>query len=273
MTRVGVMLTIAGSDPSGGAGIQADLKTATALGVYCASVITALTVQNTCGVTGVLPTPVSFIEEQYEAVVSDLDVRAVKIGMLGSPEVVQAVAGLLRRRPVPAVVLDPVMVATSGDRLVLIEAVEAIRELLVPLATVLTPNLAEAVELTGLDIADAAGMEAAARALRELGAGTVVVKGGHFLGRTSVGSTSDDVVVGPEGTTWLSAPRVDTVNTHGTGCTLSSAIASRLALGDEVDEAIAAAKDYLTRALVSAKDFTYGSGHGPVDHLVDRRQS
>lgn len=268
MTRVRVMLTIAGSDSSGGAGIQADLKTASALGVYGASVITALTAQNTRGVTGIFPVSAAFVEQQYEAVVADLDVRAVKIGMLGNAEMVHMVADLLTRMPVAAVVLDPVMVATSGDRLVPPDAVSAIRELLLPLATVVTPNIAEAQELTGLEIPDEAAMEAAARALRALGAGTVVVKGGHF-----VGTTSDDVVVGPDGTNWLTAPRIDTVNTHGTGCTLSSAIAAQLVLGAEVPEAITAAKGYLTRALMSAKGLSYGSGHGPVNHLVDRTYS
>lgn len=268
MTRVRVMLTIAGSDSSGGAGIQADLKTASALGVYGASVITALTAQNTRGVTGIFPVSAAFVEQQYEAVVADLDVRAVKIGMLGNAEMVHMVADLLTRMPVAAVVLDPVMVATSGDRLVPPDAVSAIRELLLPLATVVTPNIAEAQELTGLEIPDEAAMEAAARALRALGAGTAVVKGGHFAG-----DSSNDVVVGPDGTNWLTAPRIETVNTHGTGCTLSSAIAAQLVLGAEVPEAITAAKGYLTRALISAKELSYGSGHGPVNHLVDRTYS
>lgn len=268
MTRVPVMLTIAGSDPSGGAGIQADLKTATAMGVYGASVITALTAQNTMGVSGVWPVPIESIEQQYDAVVSDLDVRAVKIGMLGTAEVVRAVAGMLTRCPVPVVVLDPVMVATSGDRLIPLDAVATIRDLLMPLSTVVTPNLAEARELTGLDIVDGAGMEAAGKALRELGAGTAVIKGGHFAG-----NASDDVVVGPGGATWLRATRIDTPNTHGTGCTLSSAIASRLAVGDDVLTAITAAKVFLGHALTSGKDLVYGQGHGPVDHLIGRTDS
>ncbi len=265
MNRVPVMLTIAGSDSSGGAGIQADLKTATALGVYGASVITALTAQNTTGVSGIFPVSPAFIAEQYEAVVGDLDVRAVKIGMLGTVEVVEMVADLLTRMPVPVVVLDPVMVATSGDRLVPVAAVEAIRDRLLPLATVVTPNLPEATELTGLAIEDVNGMEAAGHALRRLGAGTAVVKGGH-----GASDTSDDVVVGPDGVRWLTAPRIDTANTHGTGCTLSSAIASYLVLGAGVDEAVEHAKSFLTATLVSGKDLAYGSGHGPVDHLIDR---
>lgn len=275
MTRVPVMLTIAGSDSSGGAGIQADLKTAMALGVYGASVITALTAQNTRGVTGICPTPVAFIEAQYEAVVTDLDVRAVKIGMLGTAEVVQVVAGLLERWPVAAVVLDPVMVATSGDRLISHDAAAAIREALLPLATVVTPNIAEAQELTGMKIRDQAAMEAAAQMLRTAGAQTALVKGGHLLGTKlsgtrSSGTTSDDVFVGPGVTRWLNAPRIETANDHGTGCTLSSAIAAHLALGAEIAEAVSAAKDFLTRALIFGKDFSYGAGHGPVHHLVDR---
>lgn len=265
MTRVRVMLTIAGSDSSGGAGIQADLKTATALGVCGASVVTALTAQNTTGVTGILGVPAAFIAEQYEAVVGDLDVRAVKIGMLGTADVVEVVADLLTRMPVPVVVLDPVMVATSGDRLVPAGAVEAIRDLLLPLSTVVTPNLPEATELTGLQIKNAADMESAGQALRNLGALTAVVKGGHFGG-----DSSDDVVVGAAGVRWLTAPRIDTVNTHGTGCTLSSAIAAHLAHGVGVDMAIERAKDFLSRALLAGKDLTYGAGHGPVNHLIGR---
>ena len=261
--RVPVMLSIAGSDPSGGAGIQADLKTVSALGVYGATVLTAVTVQNTRGVTGIHPLPVDVIAAQYDAVVSDLDVRAAKIGMLGSVEVVRAVAAMLRRRPVAAVVLDPVMVATSGDRLVPPEAEAAIRDLLLPLALVVTPNVHEAEVLTGLTIRDEVEMVAAGRALVEMGATHALVKGGH-LG----GSHSADMLVWRGGVTRLEAARVDTRNSHGTGCTLSSAIAARLASGAEVDEAVATAKDFLTRALVSGAALTVGHGNGPVDHLV-----
>lgn len=265
MTRVPVMLTIAGSDPSGGAGIQADLKTATVLGVYGASVITALTAQNTCGVTGILSVSPAFIAEQYEAVVSDLNVRAIKIGMLGTAEVVHTIAELLSRRPMPAVVLDPVMVAASGDRLVPLEAVAAIREALLPLCTIVTPNLAEAQELTGLAVGTETDMETAGRALVADGAQSALVKGGHLAGPRSA-----DVLVGPDGTQWFDAPRIETANTHGTGCTLSSAIAAQLVLGDSVPDAVYEAKSFLSRALESGKGLTFGTGHGPVDHLVNR---
>ena len=258
-----VMLSVAGSDPSGGAGIQADLKTAAALGTYGATVITALTAQNTLGVTGIHAVPADFVVAQYEAVVTDLDVSAVKIGMLGSIEVIEAVAGMLRRRPVPAVVLDPVMVATSGDRLVPAGVEAAIRDLLLPLATVITPNVPEAAVLTGLPVCTIEEMIEAGQALVALGAAHALVKGGHLGGADSV-----DVLVSAEGVLRLEAPRVDTANTHGTGCTLSSAIASYLAQGDPVVPAVTAAKDYLTRALVSGAEHRIGHGHGPVDHQV-----
>ena len=263
MSRTGVMLSIAGSDPSGGAGIQADLKTAAALGVYGATVLTALTAQNTLGVTGVHAVPARFVTEQYEAVVTDLDVRAVKIGMLGSVEVVQTVAAMLRAYPVPAVVLDPVMVATSGDRLVPEDAAAAIRELLVPLASLVTPNVPEAEVLTGARIGSADDLEAAGRALLDLGPGAVLAKGGHLDGDRCV-----DVLVSAEGARRFDSPRVRTHHTHGTGCTLSSAIASYLVRGRDLPDAVASAKDYLTRALVAGADLELGRGSGPVDHRV-----
>lgn len=263
MSRTPVMLTVAGSDPSGGAGIQADLKTASALGVYGATVITALTVQNTRGVTGIHAVPADFIAAQYRSVVDDLDVLAVKIGMLGSVEVVQTVAKMLRERPVPAVVLDPVMVATSGDRLVSEEAVTAIRDLLLPLATVVTPNAPEAEVLTGRTVASLDELEAAGRALLELGPQYVLAKGGHLVGADSV-----DVLVSDSGVRRLSAPRVQTRNTHGTGCTLSSAIAAYLVRGESMADAVASAKAYLTRAIVAGADREVGHGNGPVDHGV-----
>lgn len=263
MSRTAVMLSIAGSDPSGGAGIQADLKTAGALGVYGATVITALTVQNTLGVTGIHAVPADFIAAQYRAVVDDLDVQAVKIGMLGSAEVVQAVAEMLRDRPVPAVVLDPVMVATSGDRLVSEDAVAAIRDLLLPLATVVTPNAPEAEVLTGRTVASLDDLEAAGRALLALGPQYVLAKGGHLSGADSV-----DVLVSNSEVLRLSAPRVDTRNTHGTGCTLSAAIASYLVRGEVMADAVGSAKAYLTRAIVAGADRVVGQGNGPVDHGV-----
>lgn len=263
MSRTGVMLGIAGSDPSGGAGIQADLKTAAALGVYGATVVTALTAQNTLGVTGVHAVPARFVAEQYRAVVTDLDVRAVKIGMLGSVEVVQTVAAMLREHPVPAVVLDPVMVATSGDRLVPEDAAAAIRELLVPLASLVTPNVPEAEVLTGLGIGSVDDLEHAGRAMLALGRGAVLAKGGHLDGDRCI-----DVLVTAGGARRLESPRVRTRHTHGTGCTLSSAIASYVVRGHDLPDAVTSAKDYLTRALVAGAVLELGRGSGPVDHRV-----
>nr|MCW2729104.1 Hydroxymethylpyrimidine/phosphomethylpyrimidine kinase [Aeromicrobium sp.] len=263
MNRTPVMLSIAGSDPSGGAGIQADLKTASALGVYGATVITALTVQNTLGVTGIHAVPAGFVVDQYVSIVEDLDVRAVKIGMLGSAEVVEAVAAVLQSHPVPAVVLDPVMVATSGDRLVPEDAVAAIRELLLPLATVVTPNVPDAEALTGLRIGAQDDLVAAGRAVLGLGPAWALVKGGHLDGELST-----DVLVSASGSTYLDAPRVRTAQTHGTGCTLSSAIASYLVRGEDLPAAVSSAKAYLTRALVAGAALRVGRGNGPVDHRV-----
>lgn len=266
MSRVAVMLTIAGSDPSGGAGIQADLKTAMALGVYGASVVTALTAQNTLGVQGIHAVPAEFITAQYQSVASDLNVQAVKIGMLGSVGVVEAVGAMLRARPIEYVVLDPVMIASSGDRLIPAEAEDAIRRLLLPLATVVTPNVPEATALTGIAIGSADDLVDAGRALVGLGAGAALVKGGHLTG----GESLDVLVTGTE-VQRFALPRVDTVNTHGTGCTLSSAIACQLVLGLELADAVTAARAYLQRALVSGAVLRVGAGHGPVDHLVPTR--
>lgn len=263
MRPVPVMLSIAGSDPSGGAGIQADLKTATALGVYGATVVTAVTVQNTLGVTGVTPLPLDVVADQYLAVVDDLDVRAVKIGMLGDARMVDRVATLLTERPVPAVVLDPVMVATSGHRLVPEDAVAAMRERLLPLATVVTPNVPEAQVLADFVIDSDDDLEAAGRAVLALGPQHVLVKGGHLDGPLST-----DVLVSATGAQRFDAPRVDTPHTHGTGCTLSSAIAAHLVRGHALPDAVAGAKAFLTQALAAGADLRVGHGGGPVDHLV-----
>ncbi|KHL19025.1 hydroxymethylpyrimidine/phosphomethylpyrimidine kinase [Mumia flava] len=262
MTSVPVMLSIAGSDPSGGAGIQADLKTATALGVYGAAALTALTVQNTRGVTGIHGVPPAFVADQVRAVLDDLEVGAIKIGMLGTADVVDAVAEVLAGTDVP-VVLDPVMVATSGDRLVPEDAVEAIRDRLVPRATVVTPNVPEAAVLAGVAPARSVDdLGAASRALREAGAAAALVKGGHLGGPESV-----DVLADTAGVRAYASPRVATRNTHGTGCTLSSAIASGIASGLALRDAVGAAKDYLDGALDAGADLEIGHGHGPVDHL------
>ncbi|MGH1565058.1 bifunctional hydroxymethylpyrimidine kinase/phosphomethylpyrimidine kinase [Mumia sp. DW29H23] len=266
MNSLPVMLSIAGSDPSGGAGIQADLKTAGALGVYGAAALTALTVQNTRGVTGIHAVPPSFVADQVRAVLDDLDVGAIKIGMLGTADVVGAIAEVLARHDVP-VVLDPVMVATSGDRLVPEDTVDAIRTTLLPLATVITPNVPEAAVLGRAEPAkDAEALEDVALGLREVGAAAVLVKGGHLGGPESVDVLADD-----DGVRVFAAPRIDTPNTHGTGCTLSSAIASGIALGMPLRDAVAMAKDFLTGALRSGADRSVGHGHGPVDHLWRQR--
>ena len=263
MAKRPAMLSVAGSDPSGGAGIQADLKTATALEVYGAAVLTSLTAQNTTGVTGIHQVPASFVVEQYEAVVTDLDVAAVKIGMLGTADVVVAIADAIKRHPPYDVVLDPVMIATSGDRLVPDDAVDAIREHLLPLSTVVTPNIPEAAVLTGLDEPTSRdSMIAAAGALRELGARAALVKGGHGDDAYAL-----DVLVDEDGPADYTYHRIDTPNTHGTGCTLSSAIACLLTYPMPLREALDGAKRYVSGALESAAAWQVGEGRSPVNHL------
>ena len=256
-------LTIAGSDSGGGAGIQADLKTFSALGVYGASVVTALTAQNTLEVRAIHDAPAGFIARQIDAVFDDIRIDAVKIGMLSRPEVIEAVAAGLARHGVDRVVLDPVMVAKSGDRLLIPEAVASLRERLLPLATVVTPNLPEAgVLLDTAPAADEADMAAACAGLLALGPRWVLLKGGHLEGSESV-----DLLDDGRQRLRLAAPRVATTNTHGTGCTLSSAIAAWLARGLEVPEAVRRAKDYVTAALGAADSLRVGAGHGPVHHF------
>ena len=261
--RTPIALTIAGSDSGGGAGIQADLKTFSALGVYGASVITALTAQNTRGVQGIHDVPAAFVAAQMDSVFSDLRVGAVKIGMLSSPDVIDAVAAGLERHGARNVILDPVMVATSGDRLIPAAAAERLRERLLPMALVLTPNLPEAAALLGKAVAaDEAGMERQGRRLVELGARSVLMKGGHLDGPESV-----DLFIHQGGSRRLDAPRIRTRNTHGTGCTLSSAIAALLASGSELVDAVVQAKGYLTDALLAADTLEIGGGAGPVHHF------
>lgn len=259
-----IALTIAGSDSSGGAGIQADLKTFSALGVYGASAIVALTAQNTRGVTAIHDAPPDFISAQIDAVMEDLSVGAVKIGMVSRAETIHAIADALIRRKVEKVVVDPVMVASSGARLLAPDAIAAVRERLLPLALVLTPNLPEAAELLGVGIAcDEADMAAQAAALKALGPRAVLVKGGHGEGAESV-----DLLVGEDGaTSRFAAPRIATRNTHGTGCTLSSAIAAELARGSGLIEAVSAAKAYVAAAIAAADRLDIGHGHGPVHHF------
>jgi len=261
MTAIAV--TIAGSDSGGGAGIQADLKTFSALGVYGASVITALTAQNTRSVQGVHDVPPVFIAAQIDAVFSDLKVGAVKIGMLSKIETIEVVAAGLDRHKQTNVVLDPVMVASSGDKLLQAEAVETLRKLLFPRALVATPNLAEAAALLDTRIAtDEAAMRQQAERLLALGPKAVLIKGGHGGGADSV-----DLLVEPNAVTRLVAPRFATCNTHGTGCTLSSAIAAGLAKGMTLTDAVRAAKSYVTQAIAAADRLQVGSGHGPVHHF------
>lgn len=258
-----IAVTIAGSDSGGGAGTQADIKTMSANRVYAASVIVALTAQNTLGVTGIHDMPVDFVTQQIDAVFSDLDVAAVKIGMVSRSETIAAVAEGLRRHGARNIVLDPVMVAASGDQLLHDEAVEALVAELFPLATIVTPNLHEAARLTGLPVAgDREAMAGQAKALAEMTRGAVLVKGGHGEGGEAV-----DLLLADGKEQWLTVPRIETDNTHGTGCSLSSAIASQLALGKPLGEAVALAKVWLTGAIAAADQLQVGKGHGPVHHF------
>ncbi|KQQ79465.1 bifunctional hydroxymethylpyrimidine kinase/phosphomethylpyrimidine kinase [Aureimonas sp. Leaf324] len=257
-----IALTIAGSDSGGGAGIQADLKTFSALGVFGASVVTAVTAQNTHGVTAIEDLSPGIVAAQIDAVLSDLTVGAIKIGMVSRIETIRAIAERLRAHSRRAVV-DPVMVATSGDRLLREEAIEALRAELLPLADVATPNLPEAALLVGRSrAADEAEMEAQGRAILGFGARAVLVKGGHGTGARSV-----DLLIRPDDVERLSAVRVATSNDHGTGCTLAAAITAELARGSSLDEAAARAKAYLTEALAAGADLRVGSGRGPVHHF------
>ncbi|SIQ93365.1 hydroxymethylpyrimidine kinase /phosphomethylpyrimidine kinase [Paracoccus thiocyanatus] len=260
-----IALTIAGSDSGGGAGIQADLKAFSALGVYGASVITAITAQNTRTVAAVEAVSPAMVAAQLDAVFGDLDVRAVKIGMVGGVDAITVVAdrlaALLADNPVP-VVLDPVMVAKSGGALLPDDAVAALRERLIPLATVLTPNLPEAARLLGRDpAATPEKMQAQGQALRALGAAHVLMKGGH-----GAGDDCTDLLIGPEPLV-LTAPRQHTRNTHGTGCSLSSAIAAGLAQGMTVPHAVTRAHGWLQAAIARADELSVGLGHGPVHHF------
>ena len=257
------VLSIAGSDPSGGAGIQADLKTFSALGCYGMAVVTALTAQNTRGVSAVHVPPAEFAAAQIDAIFSDVRVDAVKIGMLASGEIARAVAGRLAAHHAKNIVLDPVLVATSGDSLGAPDVVEAMQTHLFPLATLVTPNVPEAIRLSAHDgPADAASLRAMAAALAASGARAILVKGGHLDG-----ASADDLLLLGGVFRNYSAPRVETKNTHGTGCTLSSAIAAFLARGEPLGEAVEHAKNYLTQALRAAGDLDVGGGHGPVQHF------
>jgi hydroxymethylpyrimidine/phosphomethylpyrimidine kinase len=258
-----VALTIAGSDSSGGAGIQADLKSFAALGVYGASAITALTAQNTTGVSGIHPVPAAFVTAQIDAVFSDLKVGAVKIGMVARADTIAAIADGLRRWAPRHVVLDPVMVATSGDRLLAADAVDALKTMLFPLASLITPNLPEAAALLNEPVASSeADIARQGKQLQAMGCRAVLVKGGHGHGAESV-----DYLIDGERSIALSAPRIATANTHGTGCSLSSAIAAGLAKGEAMETAVRNAKAWITEAIAAADRFAVGQGHGPVHHF------
>ena len=254
-------LTIAGSDSSGGAGIQADIKTMTANGVYAMSAVTALTAQNTTGVYGILESTPEFLASQLDCIFTDIFPDAVKTGMVSSTGLIEVIADKLKQYKAQNIVVDPVMVATSGSRLISQEAVDALKELLLPLATVLTPNIPEAEVLSGLTISGPADMEKAAQAIGEAYGCAVLCKGGHDL------NDANDLLWRDGTCKWFHGRRIHNPNTHGTGCTLSSAIASNLAKGYDLDTAVERAKAYLSGALAAMLDL--GAGQGPMDHLFD----
>ena len=260
------VLTIAGSDSGGGAGIQADLKTFAAIGCYGMSVITALTAQNTKGVTAIHPLPPSFAIEQMTAVFTDIGADAVKIGMLYSAELIEAVSEMLNKYRARNIVLDPVMVAQSGDKLLQDDAIQAIKDHLMPVADVVTPNLPEAEVLLGQKIASFEDMQRAARSLAQFGSRSVLIKGGHLEESQSTDllylTEEDRFVI-------LEAERVDSRNNHGTGCTLSSAIAAYISRGSQIENAVRKAKTYIQNAIRAGAAYKIGHGHGPVHHFFE----
>ena len=264
MKKYHTVLTIAGSDCSGGAGIQADIKTISALGCYAASAITAVTVQNTCGVSAIHPIPAEYVKSQIEAVMTDIKPEAVKIGMINDVEIVRAIASSIKTYRPKFVVFDPVMVSTSGCKLIEDKAIEAIKNELIPLSTIITPNLKEAIALTGDNISHAGSMIEAGRKILNYGCHSVLVKGGHLDG--------DDMcdvlcINGDSNPYTFTARKIDSHNTHGTGCTLSSAIATNLALGYTLQEAVNRAKEYVYKGILTGKDIHIGNGHGPLNHF------
>lgn len=256
-------LTIAGSDSSGGAGIQADIKTMTANGVYAMSAVTALTAQNTTGVQGIFEVSPEFLEQQLDSVFTDIRPDAVKIGMVSSTGLITVIADRLKRYHAANIVVDPVMVATSGSKLISDDAIDALKQYLLPLATVLTPNIPEAEVLSGLSVKTAEDMAAAAKSISEAYHCAVLCKGGHQL------NDANDLLYRNGDCRWFNGRRIDNPNTHGTGCTLSSAIASNLAKGCDLDTAVARAKSYISGALAAMLDL--GSGAGPMNHAFDIR--
>ena len=267
--RYNRVLTIAGSDSGGGAGIQADIKAISAMGCFATSAITAITAQNTLGVTAVHPIPIEMIEGQIDAVLSDIGTDTIKIGMLHSAEVVNVVADKIEQYKIKNVVLDPVMVSTSGHRLIEEQAVEVLKLRLVPMARVITPNIPEAEILAGVKITSEAQFAEVARMLSNGGKNSVLLKAGHL---------SEDILTdylyNAEDDTFTTLPsaRVDTKNTHGTGCTLSSALAAALARGFSLTEAAKMAKHYIEQAIISGAEYTIGNGFGAVDHFWDMRK-
>jgi hydroxymethylpyrimidine/phosphomethylpyrimidine kinase len=259
-----VGLTIAGSDSGGGAGIQADLKTFAALGVYGTSALTAITAQNTVEVRAALELPLDLIAAQIDAVIDDIGVDAVKTGMLSSSAIIETVAGKITEHRLEKLVVDPVMVAKSGDRLLREEATLSLVRKLIPLAMVVTPNLPEAETLVGFPVEDRDSVRRAAQAIVEMGARSAVIKGGHAAGEESV-----DLLFTGRRFRWFGAPRLESRNTHGTGCTFSAAVAAQLARGRSVERSVELAKAYLTRALARGVDI--GKGHGPVEHFAGCR--
>lgn len=256
-------LTIAGFDGSGGAGLQADLKTFSALGCYGMSVLTALPIQNTCGVRNCFNLPLTAIEEQLDAIFSDITPNVIKIGMLFNQEIVHLVAEFLAKQAqnIP-IILDPVMVAKSGDYLLLPEAIDTLKQELIPQVTLITPNINEAQALSDMKIKAPDDMLKSAEVIHKLGNVNVLLKGGHLDG-----ISCDDLLFTGSAQHWFKAPRIETINTHGTGCTLSAAVAANLAHGNDLISSCQNAKDYLYQAMLSFKDVTIGHGHGPVNHF------
>ncbi|MGB7334337.1 MAG: bifunctional hydroxymethylpyrimidine kinase/phosphomethylpyrimidine kinase [Salaquimonas sp.] len=267
MSQIPITLTIAGSDSGGGAGIQADLKSFSANEVYGASVITALTAQNTLGVTGIHDVPTDFITAQLDAVFSDLNIASVKIGMLATPSIIETVAKALVKWNAKNIVVDPVMVTTSGDPLIADEAVDTLKLKLFPIATLVTPNLHEAARLTHGKLAACPNeIKGQGRGILATGTNAVLMKGGHATDNSEA-VESADLLISKSGEEWFTAARINTKNTHGTGCSLSSAIAANLAKGMTLIEAVGAAKIWLTGAIAAADQLQVGKGHGPVHHF------
>lgn len=267
--RIPKAMTIAGSDSGGGAGIQADLKAFAARGVYGTSAVTALTAQNTLGVQGVFPVTPEFVAQQIDSIMADIGADAWKTGMLANPAIIEAIAQRARQYGVQRLVVDPVMIAKGGSPLLDVSARTSLIEELLPLAYLVTPNLPEAEVLTGMTIDDLVGMQEAARAIHALGPRNVLIKGGHL----PADSDAIDYLFDGGQFHSYSAPRTNTANTHGTGCTFAAAITAELAWQQPLPQAVAAAKNYLSQAIVSGAQHQIGAGHGPVDHFHELRRS